>query len=186
MGHDASGTTLRDLEREAKSEYLPIIGPAQGDELERLVRERDPRLAVEVGVMTGYATIRIARNLSEGGRLVGIEISEEMARRAEKNVERAGLAAKCDIRRGDAHDELGKLEGEVDLAFLDAEKGQYLNYLHKLEPRLAPGAIVIAAGASASSERLQKYFDHVRLSGRYESTHFDVEDDGMEVSRFKG
>lgn len=186
MGKHASDDVLVAIEWEAKHEYLPVIGAAEGAELERLVRERAPKQAVDIGVMTGYSLIRIARNLPEGGRAVGIEISQELSRRAEANVEAAGLADRCEVRRGDAREVIEALEGEVDLAFLDAERGQYLNYLLKLEPKLAPGAIVIASGAGAASERLERYFDHVRLSGRYESTYLALGEDGMEVSRFRG
>lgn len=182
----AADEVLRDIEAAAKNEYLPIVSAATGAALELLVRERQPRLAVEVGVMTGYSTIRIARNLDDGARVVGFEISEDLARRAEKNIERAGLAGRCEVRRGDAHEELGDLQGEVDLVFLDAERGQYLNYLRMLEPKLAPGAVVIAAGAGNAADRLQRYLDHVRLSGRYESTNEVIDDDGIEVSRFRG
>lgn len=186
MGTHAADDVLAGIEREAKHEYLPIIGPEQGAELERLVREREPRLAVDVGVMTGYSLVRIGRNLGLGARAVGIEISEDLARRAERNVAAAGLAAVCEVRRGDAREALDGIEGEVDLVFLDAERGQYLNYLRKLEPKLAPGAVVIASGAGAASDRLQRYFDHVRLSGRYDSTHLALDAEGMEVSRFRG
>ncbi|HTK05464.1 MAG TPA: class I SAM-dependent methyltransferase [Candidatus Eisenbacteria bacterium] len=180
----AADDVLRDIEIAAKKEYLPIIGASKGDALERFVQERAPRTAVEVGVMSGYSTIRIARNLGEGARVIGIEISEELARQAEKNIERAGLADRCEVRRGDAHDVLRDLQGEVDLVFLDAERGQYLNYLRALEPKLAPGAIVVANGAT--HQRMERYLDHVRMSGRYESTFEAIDDDGIEVSRFRG
>src|SRR5687768_10787885 len=153
----AANDVLRDIENEAKSEFLPIISAAKGAALEALVAERQPRLAVEIGVMTGYATIRIARNLDDGAKVVGFEISDELSKRAQKNIERAGFADRAEVRRGDAHEELDKFQGEVDLVFLDAERGQYLNYLRKLEPRLAPGAIIIASGAGAASDRLQRY-----------------------------
>lgn len=177
---------LRDIEAAAKKEYLPIIGPAEGAELERLVRERRPRIAVEIGVMVGYATVRIARNLEEGAKVVGIEISEELARRAEAYLALAGLAARADVRRGDARELVAHVEGPVDFVFIDAERGSYLNYLRKLEPKLRPGATIVASGAGAAAGRLQQYFDHVRLSGKYSSEHVVLDDDGVEVSTFRG
>ncbi len=177
---------LRDIEEAAKKEYLPIIGAAEGEALERIVKERRPRSVVEIGVMVGYATVRIARNLEEGAKLVGIEISEELARRAEAHLALAGLAGRTDIRRGDAREIAAHLDGPIDFVFLDAERGSYLGYLRKLEPKLAPGATVIAAGAGAAAGRLQQYFDYVRLSGKYASEHVVFDDDGMEVSTYRG
>lgn len=186
MSKSAVEAVLKDIETQAKSEFLPLIGPAQGAELERIVRERDPRLVVEVGVMVGYATLRIVRNLGDHGKIVGVEISEDLARRAEANIALAGFAPKVDVLRGDAREVLGTIGGPVDFVFMDAERGQYLNYLRKLEPKLSPGALIIAAGAGAAAGRLQKYFDHVRLGGGYESRHMTFDDDGFEVSTYRG
>lgn len=186
MSKSTDDAVLRDIEARAKTEFLPHIGSAQGEELERLVRERRPRTVVEIGVMVGYATIRIARNLEEGARVIGVEISEDLARRADANLALAGLADRVDIRRGDAREVIGSLDGPVDLVFLDAERGQYLNYLRKIEPKLGPGATIVAAGAGHASDRLQKYFDYVRLSGKYDSRHLVLDDDGIEVSTYRG
>lgn len=173
---------LRSIEEQAKSEFLPVLSKTHGDELERLVRERAPKRAIEIGVLTGYATIRIARNLPDGGTVTGIEISGELARRAEANIALAGLADKVTILRGDARELLDGVEGPIDLVCIDAERGQYFNYLKKIEPKLAKGAIVIAAGAGNAAGRLERYFDHVRLSGMYDSRHYVLDDDGIEVS----
>lgn len=186
MSMHHADAVLRAIEAEAKTEYLPIIGSVQGEELERLVRERRPRRVLEIGVMVGYATIRIARNLEKGAKVIGIEISEELARRAEANLALAGLGDRTDVRRGDAREVVAHLEGPIDFVFIDAERGSYLGYLRKLEPKLRRGATIIAAGAGAAAGRLQAYFDHVRLSGKYSSEHLVLDDDSMEVSTYRG
>lgn len=185
MSLKASDAILASIEDEARREFLPIIGRERGELLERLAREKQPCVAAEIGVMVGYATIRIARALGEGCKLIGIEISDDLARRAEANVTLAGLAAKAEIRRGDAHELIEGLPGHVDFAFIDAERGQYLNYLKKLERKMRPGATVVA-NASGALSRLQPYLDHVRLGGRYESEHHGFEEGGFEVSLFRG
>lgn len=177
---------LRDIETQAKSEFLPVLSKTHADELERIVRERAPRRAVEIGVLTGYATIRIARSLPEGGTVTGIEISADLARRAEANVALAGLADRADVLRGDARELLDAIEGPVDFVFIDAERGQYFNYLKKIEPKLAKGATVVAAGAGSAAARLERYFDRVRMSGAYDSRHYVLDDDGIEVSTYLG
>lgn len=177
---------LHSIEARAKSEFLPMLSKTHGDELERIIRERMPRRAVEIGVLTGYSTIRIARSMPEGGRVTGIEISSELARRAEANVALAGFADRVEILRGDAREVLERVRGPVDFVFMDAERGQYFNYLKKIEPKLDSGAVIVAAGAGNAAGRLERYFDRVRLSGKYDSRHYVLDDDGIEVSTYLG
>jgi predicted O-methyltransferase YrrM len=186
MGKSAADKVLAAIEERATREFLPTVSRGQGDEIERIVRERAPRSVVEVGVMTGYATVRIARNLPDGARLTGIEIDAAFVREAEANLAEAGLADRATVVRGDAREMLGTAGERIDLVLLDAERGQYLNYLRKIEPRLAKGATIVAAGAGLAAGRLERYFDHVRLSGKYDSTHLAIDGDGMEVSVFRG
>ncbi len=177
---------LQAIEKTAKWEFLPIIGADKGRFLEELVRSKKPCLAVEVGVLVGYTTILLSRNLAEGCTVTGLEISEELAKRAEENLARAGLQAKAVIKRGDARQRLDDVYGPVDLVFLDAQKSQYLSYLKKLEPKLSPGAAVIANGTGMYNKELTAYLEYVRKSGRYQSSNHVFGNDALEVSLFKG
>jgi len=85
----------------------------------------------------------------------------EATRRA---VEEAGLSAFVDVRGGDAQETLREdLPDTVDLLFLDGVKEMYRGVLEMLEPRLAPGALVVADNAG----RAPDFLGHVRSSGRY-------------------
>jgi len=176
---------LQEIEKRSKWEFLPIIGAAKARFLEQLVKDAKPCKTVEVGVLTGYTTITIARYLPEGCTITGIEISEELARRAEENVAQAGLASKAVILRGDARQRLDEISGPVDLVFLDAQKSQYLSYLKKLEPKLSPGAVIVANGTGSFQRELKTYLEHVRTSDRFQSTSQVFGDDAMEVSILK-
>jgi predicted O-methyltransferase YrrM len=179
-------SVLRDIETRRGSEYLPTVTAEQGEYLEWLVRETAPQLVVEVGALVGYATLRVARNLPEDAHMIAIEISGDLARRAEENVAAAGMGSRVRIVRGDARHALDDVRGQVDFVLLDAERSQYLNHLKKLEPRLSPGAVVMAVGTGKGARALSSYLAHVRKNPRYRSEHKTFGDDAIEVSRFLG
>jgi predicted O-methyltransferase YrrM len=177
---------LKDIETAAKREYLPIIGPEKAAAIAKLIEDRQPCVVVEIGVLVGYATIAVAGSLGEGCTISGIEISGDLARRAEENVVRAGVAGKAKIIQGDAREVLSQMRGPVDTLIMDAERSQYLNYLKKIEEKLSPGALVIAVGTANPRGKISDYLDYVRKSERYESTTMVFADDAMEVSTFRG
>ncbi|HEX3765663.1 MAG TPA: class I SAM-dependent methyltransferase [Kofleriaceae bacterium] len=129
----------------AADAYLPI-GRAGGELLYTLARARDARTIVEFGTSFGLSTIYLAAALADagGGRLITTELSEAKAAAARRNLERAGLAQRVEIRVGDALDTLADLPGGVDLLYLDGAKSLYRRVLGLVEPRLAPHAIVAA------------------------------------------
>ncbi|MBI4457455.1 class I SAM-dependent methyltransferase [Candidatus Uhrbacteria bacterium] len=179
-------TVLHDIEERSKSEYLPILGRSKGKLIEKLVRERQPCTALEVGVLVGYSSILIARNLGDGCKLVGLELSADLAKRCQENVAAAGLSAKVTMLQGDARELIPALPGPIDFVLLDAEKTQNLNYLKKLEPKLAPGAIIVANNAGLMAARMASYLDYVRTDKKYRSSVEVFGDDAIEVSLFVG
>lgn len=180
-----SDDVLRQIEKRAGWEYLPIVGADKGQFLEGLIRAKKPCRAVEVGVLVGYATIIIARNLAEGCQVHGVEISAEMVARAKSNLEEAGLTAKAVILLGDAREKLAEIPGPVDFVLLDAQRSQYLSYLKKLEPKLAPGAVIVANGTAAFHREVAGYLEYVRDSADYQSESRVFGDDAAEISVFR-
>ncbi len=183
---ETAADVLKEIEQRSRWEFLPIIGAEKAAFLEQLVRDKRPCRAIEVGVMTGYTTIVIAKNLPSGCHLLGIEISEDMARQAEANLARSGFGKTVMVIRGDARERLADATGTFDLVFLDAQKSQYLSYLKKLEPKLNPGAVIVANGVAQFRRESLGYLDYVRKSDRYQSSSRVFGGDAMEVSIFKG
>ncbi|NLU74992.1 methyltransferase [Streptomyces sp. HNM0575] len=125
-------------------------------------RARQAKRIVEFGTSFGVSTIHLATALNDGGggRLVTTELEASKARRAQENLEAAGLADLVDIRVGDALETLRDgVGGEVDLVLLDGAFSLYLPVLRLLEPHLRPGALVIAENAIEPST---DYLGHVR------------------------
>ncbi len=121
------------------------IGNDQGTFLEILTRARGARSAIEVGTFTGYSALSIARGLAPDGRLLCCDVSEEWTAIAREHWELAGVADRIELRIGPALDTLRAQpeEPSFDLAFIDADKGGYLDYYEELLPRLQPGGVML-------------------------------------------
>jgi predicted O-methyltransferase YrrM len=120
---------------------LPAIdvSPPQGKLLHLLALVKGARRILEVGTLGGYSTIWLARALPTDGRLVTLEFEPKHADVARKNIERAGLAEKVEIRVGAAANSLADVVREgaepFDLIFIDADKPNnpvYLDWALKL------------------------------------------------------
>lgn len=118
------------------------ISADEGRFLTTITQIIDPRLAVEIGTFTGYSSICIARGLG-GGRLHCYDISEEWTAVARQYWERAGLTEKIELTIGPALETLHELNDPVDLAFLDADKGNYPGYYELLMERMEPGGVIL-------------------------------------------
>jgi predicted O-methyltransferase YrrM len=173
---------LRGIEELSKREYLPIIGPAKGKHLVDTVRRFSVKNVLEVGTLVGYSAILIASNLPQDGRVVSIEMEPKVARLAQKNIRRAGLADKIELHIGDALAVIPRVNGKFDMVFLDASKDEYLKYLRLSEKKLERGGVVLADNVKTPAREMRDYLDYVRNSGRYRSEYIDVGFDGVEIS----
>lgn len=163
--------------------HLPVIGRSKGALLRRLLARHRPRRALEIGSLFGYSAILIASALPPRGRLLCIEQNPYLARLVQRNVEEAGLRRKVRVITGDAVRLIPLLPGRFDFVLIDAAKDEYLDYLRQLEPRLAPGAVVVADNTGVFRRDLKPYLDYVReASGRWASREYLVGDDAVEVS----
>ena len=123
------------------------ITPEQGHFLALLVRMLGAARAIEVGVFTGYSSLSIARALPPKGLLIACDVSEEFTRIARRYWQEAGVSSKIDLRLAPALETLrGLLDahqaGHFDLAFIDADKTNYLGYYELCLELLRPGGLI--------------------------------------------
>jgi len=151
------------------------VAPEQGAFLTLLTATLGTRRAVEVGTFTGYSSTCIARGLAPGGRLLCCDVSEEWTAIARDAWTDAGVEDAIELRLAPALDTLkGLPDAEpIDLAFIDADKGGYLDYYEALLPRMRPGGIVAVdnvlwggqvvddSDTSADTEAIRRFNDHV-------------------------
>lgn len=119
------------------------VGREGGRLLDVLVRATGARRALEVGTLFGYSGIWIARALPDDGHLDTIELSDLHADAAEHWFGEAGVAHKVTVHRGRGLDVLATLDGPYDLAFVDADKGSYPQYVTLALERLRPGGTLV-------------------------------------------
>lgn len=122
------------------------VGPDQAAFLTMLTRFAGVSNAVEVGTFTGTSALCIARGLTEGGRLLCCDVSEEWTAIAREAWSEGGVADRIDLQIAPAIQTLAALPtgATIDLAFIDADKTGYLSYYEELVPRLRPGGWIIA------------------------------------------
>ena len=163
--------------------YLPVT-PEAGRLLYALVRASRPATVVEFGMSLGISAIHLASAVRDNGsgRVVTTELSANKVAVASRNFADAGLDDLITVLHGDALETLKPVEGPVGFVLLDGWKDLYMQVLEVIEPRLGPGALVVADNTSMPG--LQPYLDYVRdPANGYVSVHFPVRDsDSMEIS----
>ena len=173
---------LREIEERASHEFLPIVGRYKGKILAEEVRKAKPKSVLEVGTLIGYSAILIGKALDATARFVTIEQHLDESELAEENIRRAEIQPQVEVITGDAIQVIPSLECCFDFAFIDAEKGEYYQYLRLAENKLVKGAVVVADNAGIFANQMSDYLDYVRNSGKYHSRYVQVGDDGLEIS----
>ena len=132
-------------ETAARPDAAMQIAADQGALMELVVRLIGTKDALEVGTFTGYSAICIARGLADGGRLTCLELSEEFAEIARRNIDAAGVGDRVEIRLGPAKESLEAIPAEpaFDFAFIDADKTGYPEYYELVLARMRQGGLVL-------------------------------------------
>jgi caffeoyl-CoA O-methyltransferase len=125
------------------------ISPMDGQVLRFLVAACGAKHAVEIGTLAGYSALWIARALQPGGRLDTFELHPERAAFARERLAAAGLPVEVAVHEGPALGNLGRVSGEVDFVFIDADKEGYPDYLAWAADHLRPGGVVALDNAFA-------------------------------------
>jgi len=144
---DEEDPLLAELDRETHLKVLGarmISGHLQGQVLTMLSKMICPKTVLELGTFTGYSAICLAKGLPDDGKLVTIEVDDELEALAHKYFEKAGLAEKIDQRIGSALEIIPTLNEKFDLVFMDADKREYVQYYELLIDRLESGAWILA------------------------------------------
>jgi predicted O-methyltransferase YrrM len=174
---DATQSILLQQMEQLSPEARLAVSRETGVLLYLLARSSRARSIVEFGTSFGISTLHLAAAIRDngGGRLISSEFEPSKVVKARHNIEAAGLADLVEIREGDALETLARdLPETIDLVLLDGAKVLYPNILALLEPRLSPGALIVADNADWSPE----YLARVRApDGGYLSVPFsdDVE-----------
>ena len=138
---------LLEMERFAKERDFPIIGPQVGRVLYQYVKISGAQRVFEMGSGFGYSAFWIAMALSENGKLICSEASQNNVDLAEDYLKVVGLLPKVQLQIGDALKILKKTEGHFDLIFCDVDKEFYPDALQLALSKLRAGGLLITDNA---------------------------------------
>jgi caffeoyl-CoA O-methyltransferase len=134
------------LDRMAANRELYLAVDAENGRMLRVLAEATgAKNVVEIGTSTGYSGLWTCLGLrATGGRLTTFELDPRRADQARKHFQEAGVDMLVDVIVGDAHENVKRVQGPIDLLFLDADKEGYASYLKTLLPLVRPGGLIAA------------------------------------------
>lgn len=134
---------LDEMDRNQRGGNMNV--PIEDGRLLRLLAESiGARHIVEIGTSNGYSGLWQCLALkATGGRLTTFEIDAGRAAMARENFKKAGVEDIVTLVEGDAHEKVVEVAGPIDIAFIDADKEGYADYLAKLLPKIRPGGLII-------------------------------------------
>lgn len=138
---------LKELDRETHLNVLGarmISGHLQGQVLTMISKMIRPKTILEIGTFTGYSAICLAKGLHEDGKLITIEIDDELENIAKKYFEKAGVRNQIIQRIGKALEIIPTLNETFDLVFIDANKTEYPDYYSAVFDKINIGGYIIA------------------------------------------
>ncbi|MCI9419652.1 MAG: O-methyltransferase [Eubacterium sp.] len=138
---------ITEIEREAVRDEVPVIRRAVRDLLRYLLRVNRPKKVLEVGTAVGYSALFMKECLPAASRITTIEKVEMRLVKARENFEMYDREKRIRLVEGDACEKLVEMvdrEDSFDFIFMDAAKGQYLNFLPSILSILRPGGILVS------------------------------------------
>ena len=149
---------LKELSKETYQKILQprmLSGHPQGRLLSLLSKMIRPKRILEIGTYTGYGTICLAEGLADTGKIITIDINEELIDFQNKYFERSGYRDKIIQLNGEALDVIDGLNEKFDIVFLDADKENYIEYYKLISNKMVNGGILISDNVLWSGKVLE-------------------------------
>jgi caffeoyl-CoA O-methyltransferase len=190
---------LKKINRETHLKQLKpnmLSGHFQGRLLSMLSKLVNPKLILEIGSFTGYATICLAEGLTEGGKIHTIEVNPEQEETLRKNFHLSGFTNRIELHIGDAKQVIfGFVDQIFDICFIDADKKSNLTYFELIIDKIRPGGLIIidnvlwkgkvyGEATDADTELFRKLNDAITVNTQVEKLILPVRD-GVFVIRKK-
>ncbi len=174
---------LAALYKDAVKRGVPVIRPATRSFIRTILSAKQPMRALEIGTAIGYSALYSIGYMAEGAHLTTMELDEARVEEAKKHIEEFGRTKDITVMTGDAAELLKELpDASYDYVFVDAAKGQYLNYLPEVLRVTVPGSIILSDNIFQEGTILESRFEverrdrtiHERIrTYLYELTHTD-------------
>jgi len=183
----------RDTQANAKMPQMQS-GHVEGSLLRMLVQASSARRVLEIGTFTGYSALSMAMGLPEDGSVITCDIDPVATAMAREYWAKSAHGGKIDLRLGPALETIESLEGPFDFVFIDADKGNYINYWEAVVPKVRQGGLIAVDNVLWSGRVLDPkseqdlaivaFNEHVLGDGRVELVMLTVRD-GVTLARVK-
>ena len=149
---------LEALEEEALRTDVPVIRRETQSFIKTLLAVKRPARILEVGTAVGFSTLLMCEYGPAGVKIVTIESYEKRIAAARENFRRAGREKQITLLEGDAGAVLKSLGEPFDLVFMDAAKGQYINWLPDVKRLLLPGGVLLSDNVLQEGDLLESHY----------------------------
>ncbi|WP_442794345.1 O-methyltransferase [Pelobium manganitolerans] len=159
---DPEPELLKKIDRETQLEVLMprmLSGHVQGRVLSMLSKIMAPTRILEIGTFTGYATLCFAEGLQKEGKIITLDINEELEERVRGYFASSDYDSQIDYRIGNAMDIIPTLNEVFDLVFIDADKKNNENYYNLVFDKVRSGGLIITDNVLWSGKVLTKIND---------------------------
>lgn len=151
---------LQELNRRTHLNVLQprmLSGHFQGRVLSMLSHMIQPKRILEIGTYTGYSALCLAEGLTADGKLITIDVNEELEEMVSEFIDKAGMSHQVENKVGDAMEIIPTLDEMFDIVFIDADKRNYINYYNLVFDKVRPGGYIIADNVLWSGKVLEDY-----------------------------
>jgi caffeoyl-CoA O-methyltransferase len=121
-----------------------LVGPVQGMFLTLIARSTGARNVLEIGTFTGYSALRLAEGLPDDGEVITCDIDPDTTEIARRHWAQSPHGRKIKLVLAPALDTIESFPGPFDLVFIDADKGNYINYWEACIPKVRSGGLILA------------------------------------------
>ena len=149
---------LKDFQREALESYVPIIRPETVNLLQLLIKMNRPKTILEVGAAVGFSANLMAEAAGDDVRITTIENYKPRIPIANANFKRTGRDNQITLLEGDAMEILPTLDGPYDFIFMDAAKGQYINFWPEIKRLIKDGGVVVTDNVLQDGDIIESRF----------------------------
>lgn len=149
---------LKKIDRDTHAQVLMsrmLSGHVQGRFLSMMSKLVNPKRILEIGTYTGYSALCLAEGLQSDGKLITIDINEELENRVRGYFKESKFSDKIDYCIGDARKIIPTLNEKLDLVFIDADKENYSLYFDLVIDKVSSGGLILADNVLWSGKVVQ-------------------------------